>query len=206
MAETTYTYSVALDTLNGLVSSVQLIKEIQGSSIVIAIDRVDVTGDILDIVFKDALDSADVGGLDTLVADHDGVVLNPPDVVKIQETTTSETLLTLQGIRFVADLSIVTDFDLQFTEVRELQNVNCFVANHTDGDYIEFTVHMPDSSDALLKQFAVTVYVPPGGEIVTSPAFETSVILAGLILRFSYTSVATSGPQPIIICHLRTHI
>jgi hypothetical protein len=79
MAETTYTFSISADTANGVVVGSKLASEIRGSSILVALNRVDTSGDVLDIVFKDVLDSVDDGTLIDLVGAHDGVAI-PSDI------------------------------------------------------------------------------------------------------------------------------
>jgi hypothetical protein len=69
---TKYTYSIAGDTANGKVNSTKLTSEIQSSSIVIALDRIDTSGDILDIWFKDPLSGGDQTTLTALVNAHIG--------------------------------------------------------------------------------------------------------------------------------------
>jgi len=55
MALTTYTYSVSLDFPGGKVNLDHLTSEIQASAITIALDRIDLSGDQVGIVFKDDL-------------------------------------------------------------------------------------------------------------------------------------------------------
>lgn len=73
MAETTYTYSIAGDTLNGAVALVKLQKEIKNSAIVIALKEINSGGDDLDVVFKDALSAGDETILDGIITAHDGI-------------------------------------------------------------------------------------------------------------------------------------
>lgn len=78
MAETEYTYSVASDTANAKLDSDKLIIEIQKSSITIAIERIDVAGDVLDVVMKDAISGVEETTLDGVVSAHDGITMDPP--------------------------------------------------------------------------------------------------------------------------------
>lgn len=71
MAATKYTYSVSADFPGQEVNGKNLITEIHASDIVTALDHVDVTGDDVDIWFKDALSSGDEDLLDAVVAAHD---------------------------------------------------------------------------------------------------------------------------------------
>jgi len=80
---TKYTYSKASDFPGGVVNTTNLSDEIQASSIVTALDRIDTAGDVIDIWFKDALSTADKTTLDAdtsgpaggLIAGHDGAPL-----------------------------------------------------------------------------------------------------------------------------------
>ena len=70
MAFTTYTYSIASDTLNGAVAPDKLSDEIQAEeSITIALQGISIDGDVLDIEFRDAITKST---LDVIVAAHDG--------------------------------------------------------------------------------------------------------------------------------------
>jgi hypothetical protein len=206
MAETAYTYSISGDTLNAKNASDTLHKEIVTSSIVTALDRVDTFGDELSIVFKDTLSVGDGSLLTSIVNAHKGVSLVlPPQSVRIQETAMADRQLDMKGILFTAALDSETLFDISFGEDRELQMVHCFVKDNALGDYVEMTVHIPDSSDFEVGKFADTMYIPPDGRITPEPAFDTTTVPAFFVIRVHYVSVATSGPQPTVICHLRTH-
>jgi hypothetical protein len=78
---TTYTYSIANDVPVGAVDSNALTEEIASSTIVTALSRIDIVGDNLYVVFKDALSTADKTILDNdttapaggLIGAHEGV-------------------------------------------------------------------------------------------------------------------------------------
>ena len=204
MAETTYTYAISTDTLHGKVDGGKLTAEIYASSITIALERIDTQSDVLEVIFKDELASdAQVTTLNGVVANHDGTPIIETLSVRIQETALATRKLMLHGLRFIADLDAVTSGDVQFSEERELQNVEVFIEKHTSGDYLELFIVHPQAG--IVGQFAETVFIPPGGNITPDDGFDTSTIPAGLIIRFTYHSVAKSGDQPIVICHLRTH-
>lgn len=79
---TQYTYSITSDFPGGAVNTSNLQTEIQASSIVTALDRIDTAGDVIDVWFKDALSAADKTTLDNdttgpsggLIAAHDNSV------------------------------------------------------------------------------------------------------------------------------------
>ncbi|RLC88631.1 MAG: hypothetical protein DRJ03_01795 [Chloroflexi bacterium] len=80
MAAMKYTYSIAEDFPNQLVSPDRLTLEIQESAIVTALDFIGTSGDVCDIWFKDALTAGDQTILDSIVAAHSGEIL--PDVAQ----------------------------------------------------------------------------------------------------------------------------
>lgn len=206
MAEITYQYSISDDTATGNIDGSKLKLEIQNTStILVSLNRIDTFGDTIYIIFNDSLDSGELSTLDTLVAIHDGIPVITSQTVRIQEATMAERQLSLKGIMFTANLDSDTSYDMFFTEDRELQIVNAYIKNHSDGDYIELSVHVPDSSDYMVGKFAETVYIPPDGRITPEPSFDTTTIPAYLLIRFTYHSTANSGPKPLIVAHLRTH-
>lgn len=75
----TETYSVAGDTLNGIVSESRLAIEIDDDpGILVALDLIERRGDVLDLIFASALPAPEKTALDAVVAAHDGAA---PDVV-----------------------------------------------------------------------------------------------------------------------------
>lgn len=78
MPQTTYTYSIANDTLNGAADAGRLKWEYEQSAIVTALDHIDIglsAADNLDVVCKDALSGGDQTILNGLVAAHTGAAL-----------------------------------------------------------------------------------------------------------------------------------
>jgi len=94
MPATKYTYSIASDFPGGSVWVDTLVTEIQVSSIITALDHIDVTGDVIDVWFKDALSTGDettldgdvVGPAGGLIAAHDNTVLTPGAPVEVTNT------------------------------------------------------------------------------------------------------------------------
>lgn len=72
---TSYAYSIQNDFSNHVVATDRLIKEIQASSISIALDHIGTVGDECSILFKDVLSTGDKTTLDGLVAVHTGELL-----------------------------------------------------------------------------------------------------------------------------------
>jgi len=81
MAVTKYSYTISTDTANAKVDLASLKDEYETSAIVIALDRIETSGDDLDIYTKDALSGGDETILgDTVVANHQGEATIEPDV------------------------------------------------------------------------------------------------------------------------------
>lgn len=78
--ETTYTYSVSTDTLNGKVSPKDLHNTINSSDISIALIAVSKKNDDLKITFKVAISGSEELILDSIVSNHDGVEISEPEV------------------------------------------------------------------------------------------------------------------------------
>jgi len=116
------------------------------------------------------------------------------------------TNLVVVGRRFEVTLDSDTNGDTKddwtLTEQIEMQGVVTEVANHTDGDYIELRVIMPGDPEVEISYYAQTIYVKPSGQ-TNVIATGTATVPAGLIIRASYHSVATSGPQPIVYMDFR---
>jgi len=95
MASVNYTYSVSADTLNGKVNPTTLTQEIRTSSITIAVDYVQVSGDILNIWVKASLSVDEVTTLSLIVAAHVGTlgVSENPDTIIAQLTLEGRNLL-----------------------------------------------------------------------------------------------------------------
>ena len=75
---TAYSYSIQNDFPNRKVATDRLAQEIQSSSIVTALDRIDTSGDDCSVWFKDALSAGDKTTLGGLVAVHSGEPLPGP--------------------------------------------------------------------------------------------------------------------------------
>lgn len=110
MSVTTYTFSIFNDFTQHAVATDRLSQEIQASSIVTALSRIDTIGDVINIVFKDVLSAPDQTTLNGLVAAHapvaitvaSPVVLNPysPTVVNAYTTTSGSSFTALRATTF----------------------------------------------------------------------------------------------------------
>lgn len=76
MASTKYTYGILADTLNNKVDGAKLQQEIgNNATILIAVDYINTSGDVLDIWMKNSLDAGEQTALTAVVNAHDGVPL-----------------------------------------------------------------------------------------------------------------------------------
>ena len=113
---TKYTYSLASDFPGGAINTTNLVTEIQSSSIVTALDRIDVSGDVVDIWFKDVLSTEDRTTLDNdatgpsggLIAAHDNTVTAQP----AEEVFLSHKLTSDGRIRVAAEKSDADSLDV----------------------------------------------------------------------------------------------
>lgn len=201
MAETTYTYSIATDTPSGTFLGENLIKDIVGSAILVAYDRVDTSGDVISVVFKDALTAGDETILNGLVAAHDSTPAKTPTRVKNQPASSGDLELLIHGSTFIANLDSDTDFDITLAEDRELQGAEAGVWNASPGDYLELSVHHPTLG--MLSEFAHQAYILPDGIVSPGLSDSTQALPAGLFIRLTYHSTATAGLQPIVVVNFR---
>lgn len=94
--QTKYTYAISTDTANGKADTTKLISAIRNSSIVIAADYINTSGDVLDVWMKDVLSTSapdDVTNLNNVVSAHDGEPLseNLPQITDDIEENLSST-------------------------------------------------------------------------------------------------------------------
>jgi hypothetical protein len=95
MASVDYIYSVSADTLTGRVNPITLAQQIGSSTITIALDYIDVVGDVLNIWFKAALLGSEQTTLTAVVAAHNGNlgISDVPDTIVAQLTLEGRNLL-----------------------------------------------------------------------------------------------------------------
>jgi hypothetical protein len=112
---TKYTYSIASDFPGAAANTTNLQTEIQASSIVTALDRIDTAGDVIDIWFKDALSTADKTTLDadttgpaggTIAAHDNSTTVQPIETISISHKLTGD-----DRIRVAMEKSDATAFD-----------------------------------------------------------------------------------------------
>ena len=92
MTETAYSYTISTDFPGGLVNETKLKNEIDSSSISIALDRIDTEGDIIYIIFVDALTTGDKTILDNDTTGPAGGLIAAHDNSPILITNFTETI------------------------------------------------------------------------------------------------------------------
>lgn len=219
MAATSYNYSIANDFPATGLDSTRLLHEIQASAIETAVDRVDTSGDTCSVWFKNALSAADKTILDGdatgpaggLIAAHNGepwetVVVAP---VILEPTGNSEKNLRIYGDKFTATLNGDTNKDVSFAEARSIQGVSFEIENHHADDWVRLTIIHPATQDVLqvMAEGPLNTGVPvpvSGNASVVSEG--TAELPAGVPIRVTYHSAATSGDAPVIRLQFRTWV
>lgn len=198
MAQTSYSYALS-DTANNAVNVGSLQQEIQGSSIVIAVQHIDQTGNDIDIHMKEALSTSDQTYLSAVVAAHEGlpevttIQAVMPIAVTLEPTGDLAKVLQIQGKTFTAEKNATTEYNLSWAYDVELQGVDFWTdGNHSYGDSIDVTLQHPDPAVGELGRFGDNVWIHPDGK-VSVKAEGTQTIPAGLILRVYYTCTGTGN-------------
>lgn len=128
-----YSFSVSSDISGGVVDSTSLVKQLQVSSIVTALDRIDVSGDDLKIYFKDTLSSGDESLLESIVANH--VPESSSDIVTVQINPTVGLLgISFDGIGIVAGSNEQIKAYYDLSEDFHIQGIFVFWENCANGD------------------------------------------------------------------------
>lgn len=214
----TYNYSIASDTANAKVDTPKLSSEIQASSIVPSLDRIDTDGDSLTIVFGSELSSGEETTLTGLVGAHDGEPVPEIDLTRTSEghlitAPTFEYDFDLdgyfQGYLYTASAGVTSIFDeLITTEIKlragwyEILDNNAAI-----GDYIDFSV--VDKDDVLglfgalgltqgvdvleVGNFVRTEYINPRNTGRSDFRVDgASTVFAGLYFRIKYVSTGAN--------------
>ena len=197
MALTEYVYSVSTDFPNSKVNTDKLTYQIDASSIVTALDRIDVIGDACNIWFKDALSSGDETTLDGIVAAHDGnpLVTTDSTIIRVKETDTDGldpdvANTQLKGYKFTATGKASTgvagkwtDYDFSYSyDVDLLMGEGQAPPDGDDDDMMEFLV-APDTIIGQLASGAVS-----GASGVYGNVTALSNLKPGYYARFGDTS------------------
>lgn len=199
-----YTYSIQDDTLAGSLNSGLLSDEIENSAVVDSVtvlDKINTRGDVLDIYFNVALDSGQVGELDTVVSDHDGntsVFVDTLFSASEGESTTSST-------DFVDKLTVTITIDVpsailctQYAEFGNITNnkQSEIRAIHIDPDQVETVKSEITSSFNITDNWACF----PPFYCIDSAAVGIHTF------KIQYRTVTTQAGATARIRHARIHL
>lgn len=208
-----YTYSIANDTLNGVLANDSLMSAIHASTITIDVQSVIGDGDELRVEFKTAISPEEKSTLDGLVSNHNGQPLSTLEVLPVQvHTTQGEGLnLFLHGIEFEATAGKVTEFNFVLPEEREIEGARAHVYNHEPGDRLDMEFWAPTGLEApaptelMVGRNACDVYIPPTGELPEIRSNTAKLLPAGLMLRVRYHSESGASVNPRVAVNVRWH-
>jgi hypothetical protein len=151
MAATKYTYSITNDFPNDLVASNKLSIEIEASSIVGTLERIDTVGDDCDIWFADALSGGDQTTLNGLVAAHSGseyTSVKDGYLYSEAESSTTGTAWLQKAYYAVGNVAAGDYWVEWYCEVKTTDNTNpmCLRVRQDDTTTLGETSFVPDSS------------------------------------------------------------
>lgn len=179
--ETTYVKSIAADfTVGKGVNTSKLKTEINESSIVKGLKRINIFGDSVDMRFKDVLDSGEQTTLTNLVAAHDGTEIDQVQVVKIQEETTpTGGQYQLKSFKHVlaGGHGAETEMDISFPYSVSLLSAKLIGDTKLDKDVVNFNV----SEDMDIG--AVTIAVSIGDTQITVDDPALALVQLGHFLK-----------------------
>jgi hypothetical protein len=212
MALTDYTYSIQNDFPNHKVAPSRLTLEIQASSIVIALDHIETSGDDCHIWFKDPLSTTDFATLNGIVAVHSGDPLpsgnydadgNPVFAPTFMYTTDKARL---KGYTFEAPANQSSILDVEVTNVMiYVQGGQFWIMNPNVGDKSQFQIvdkndvmglhtqySLPLGTPIVLYEYVKDDYYPTADLYKDDILMPTlAPVTAGLYLRCVYTAVNT---------------
>jgi hypothetical protein len=203
VAATKYTYSISADTANGILGS-GLQDEIHASAIVVALDRVESSGDVLDIWMKGSLSAGDETILNGVVGAHAGALTSdePHDsdnapIVRLRAFSNTDGIFFRgSGMSGTATKTTTTNFDYNMPEDRYLNGIEIFLKNQEWGDTMKLQVVDVDGAvypaGTVLDEFGTDWHCASDEErqgpyILPYPALVNSVFY----IRVAYTSVGT---------------
>lgn len=215
MAQTKYTYSITDDTANAKLAADALKKEIEDSSIVIALDYIAALGDILDVYMKDSLSTGDETTLNNTVSAHTGVGLDAdPETVTVSNETPVHTFALAEGSNLRARLigihknatatkNTITNIDWEIPQVSYLgQNKQTYMdgiifkaTDSVDGDRMSFQVVDVDGdvypAGTVLDEFGKDwPVIPDEKEIIR---LYKAKLIPGFYIRIVYDSIGTTN-------------
>jgi hypothetical protein len=132
--------------------------------------------------------------------------IRPIQSTILEPTGDSAKSLIIHGQSFSAGLDTDTEFDITFSEDRDLQGINTEITDGAVGDWMRIAIVHPITEEEIrvLAEGTGTGGVPiPPSANVSIVAEGTAFIPTGVIIRFTYHSVATEGANPMIYIRLR---
>lgn len=142
---TSYTYSIATDTMNGKIAPRDLYLAIIASAIIVSCPDVSTSGDVITIAFKDALSMGDKTILDGVVSTHTGMVAEVLEQVENKTILTDGGLTKAdEGFKFTATAGQTTTYDHLFTRTMHIKGGYIISDNNVIMD--EYTLTMVDKS------------------------------------------------------------
>lgn len=127
-----HTYSIANDSLNGIVYTPSLLETVTASTIGPSIDRVNTNGDTITFYFNSALTVEEIATLDNILSHHDGAI---PDDSSITPFTVQLQQKDKEGKSLMAIEKPVEDFDTIVTP-NFTQDGTLFEIKPAEGKYI----------------------------------------------------------------------
>jgi len=204
-------YSIANDTLNGAVIGIQLKSEIESSSITVALDVINTSGDTLEINFKAALSAGEVTTLNGVVNAHNGILIQEPDKVEVSNAISQNGIAEPNGHRarikgiskHTVPSGTTADIDYKMVQLT-YQGVNKdsvfdgveYYAKSADNfDEISFQVVDVDNilgygANFVLEEFGDKVFIMPDSHVLLR--FYRSAIVPNLYIRAKYKSTGTT--------------
>ena len=194
-----------------------LLKEIQDSAIVTAINYISLQGSSLSISFKSELSPSDEALLSGVVTNHDKNQLFstgevPVDVkmpVRVKAFSDSEGMR-FRGTSFIDTVAAdsTKSIDYKITEERYINGGKLIVKNMGDDDKITFQVVDKDNiiglgANVVLDEFIKDFYLPINESLNVQLDYPAKII-AGLYLRLIYTNTNTSQAATVK-CNLYLH-
>jgi hypothetical protein len=194
-----------------------LLKEIQDSAIVTAINYITLQGASLSIAFKAELSISDETLLTSVVTNHDANAPfssgeMPVDVklpVRVKAFSDSEGMR-FRGASFIDTVAAdsTKSIDYKITEERYINGGKLIVKNMGDDDRITFQVVDKDNifgfgAGVVLDEFIKDFYLPLNESLNVQLEYPAR-IMAGLYLRLIYTNTNTTETATVK-CNLYLH-
>ena len=182
MPLTTVSYSATSDTANGIVDDVSLEAEIRASDITVALDNVNILGDVINVVFKAAISGAAETTLDGIVAAHQGLpTITAPEFCVQEEKTKTGGHHAGGTIYMTVDntADAISTHDESWPIGRNLLSLEFFGGPDYDGDF--FTVDIGPNTPV----GAITANVSAGATVITVSDTAINYLQPGYLVHLA---------------------